>query len=406
MSIVTDTRHPVIIVGAGPAGAALALLLAERGIPVTLLERHVDFDREFRGEGLQQSGLTCLAQMGLADELERLPHCRVRAMRFAIGRTVVQLDAQSLGANDIRLVSQPPFLALLTRKAAAHAGFSLRMGVRARALVQQGGRVVGVQVDHEGGSEELPAALVIGADGRSSLVRKRAGIELQSIDQSFDILWTRGDLGDFLPDNTTVHTEILRDGGVAMVFPSPLGGQQIGVVIEKGGFRQLREQGAEQGLAWMVERCSPGLSSALTRASRMGRPVLLDVICGRATHWTRPGLLLLGDAAHPMSPVGGQGINMALRDAIVAANHLVPALRGPLDLAALDAATARIEAERLPEIREAQVMQTREARNLRRRGAIELALLPYLIRLAPMLQWLFRRRRRMQHGFVNVELRV
>jgi 2-polyprenyl-6-methoxyphenol hydroxylase-like FAD-dependent oxidoreductase len=403
---VTHTRHPVIIVGAGPAGAALALLLAERGIPVTLLERHVDFDREFRGEGLQKSGLTCLEQMGLADELERLPHCRMRGVRFAVGRTVVRLDAQALGADDVRLVSQPPLLDMLTRKAAAHAGFSLRMGVRARALVHQGDRVVGVQVEHEGGSEELPAALVIGTDGRSSIVRKRAGIELQSIDQEFDILWARGDLGDFLPDNGTAHTDILRDGGVAVVFPSPLGGQQVGVVIEKGGFRHLREQGEERGLTWLAERCSPGLSSALTHAPRMGRPVLLDVICGRATRWTCPGLLLLGDAAHPMSPVGGQGINMALRDAIVAANHLVPALRGRPDPAALDAATARIEAERLPEIIVAQRLQTREGRNLRRRGPIALAVLPYLIRLAPALQWIFRRRRRLRQGFVPVELQV
>jgi 2-polyprenyl-6-methoxyphenol hydroxylase-like FAD-dependent oxidoreductase len=296
--------------------------------------------------------------MGLADELERLPHCRIRGVRFAVGRTVVRLDAQALGADDIRLVSQPPLLDMLTRKAAVHAGFSLRMGVRARALVHQGDRVVGVQVEHEGGSEELPAALVIGTDGRNSIVRKRAGIELQSIDQTFDILWARGDLGDFLPDNGTAHTDILRDGGVAVVFPSPLGGQQVGVVIEKGGFRHLREHGEERGLTWVAERCSPGLSNALTRAPRMGRPVLLDVICGRATHWTRPGMLLLGDAAHPMSPVGGQGINMALRDAIVAANHLVPVLRARPDPAALDAATARIEAERLPEIIVAQRLQT------------------------------------------------
>lgn len=401
----TDSTRPVVIVGAGPAGAALALLLAERGIPVTLLERHGDFDREFRGEGLQESGLTCLAQMGLADELARLPQRRVHRLRIAVGRTRVELDAESIGASDSRLVSQPSLLAMLTRKAAAHAGFSLRMGVRARGLVHEGGRVVGVQVEHEGGSEEIPAALVVGADGRSSLVRKRAGIEVQSIDQSFDVLWARGDVGDFLSDETTAHMEILRDGGLLMMFPSPMGGQQIGVVLQKGGFRQLREQGADQGMAWVAEHCSPGLASALARA-HMGRPVLLDVICGRATRWTQPGLLLLGDAAHPMSPVGGQGINMALRDVIVAANHLVPVLRGQPDPVALDAATARIEAERLPEIIAAQEVQTREGRNLRRRNAIERALLPYFIRLAPFLQWLFRRRRRLRHGFVPVDLRV
>jgi 2-polyprenyl-6-methoxyphenol hydroxylase-like FAD-dependent oxidoreductase len=402
----TDTRLPVVIVGAGPAGAALALLLAERGIPVTLLERHADFDREFRGEGLQPSGLACLRQMGLADELAALPQCRAHTLRIVAGRTTVEVDAQNMGADEARLVSQPPLLEMLTRKAAAHAGFSLRMGARARALVHQGDRVTGVQVEHAGGSEELAAALVIGADGRSSLVRKRAGIELASIDQTFDVLWARGDLGDFLPADGMVHMEILRDGGNLVVFPSPLGGQQIGVVIRKGGFRDLREQGADQGLAWVAERCSTGLAGALGRATNMGRPVLLDVICGRAARWTRPGLLLLGDAAHPMSPVGGQGINMALRDAIVAANHLVPVLRGPADPAALDAATARIEAERLSDILPAQAMQTREARNLRRRNALELALVPYIIRLAPLLQWIFRRRRRLRHGFTRVELRV
>jgi 2-polyprenyl-6-methoxyphenol hydroxylase-like FAD-dependent oxidoreductase len=402
--MVTDTGS-VIIVGAGPAGATLALLLCERGIPVTLLERHADFDREFRGEGLQQSGLDCLAQMGLAAELARLPQRRIRALRMAIRRSVVTMDGPGAGA-DILLVSQPPLLEMLTRKAAEHPGFSLRMGARVRWLVHRGDRVAGVQVEHEGGSEELPAALVIGADGRSSLVRKRAGIELDAIGQTFDILWARGDLGDFLPDDTTVHLEFLRDGGTMMVFPSPLGGHQIGVAIAKGGFRDLREQGADQSLAWVAERCSPALASALAHAPRMGRPVLLDVICGRATHWTRPGLLLIGDAAHPMSPVGGQGTNMALRDAIVAANHLVPVLRGAPDPAALDAATAAFEAERLREIVPVQALQTRESRNLRRRGRIELALMPYLIRLAPLLRWRFRRRRVLQHGLAQVELRV
>jgi 2-polyprenyl-6-methoxyphenol hydroxylase-like FAD-dependent oxidoreductase len=400
-----DTRHPVVIVGAGPGGAALALILAERGIPVTLLERHADFGREFRGEGLQQSGLTCLAQMGLAAEVERLPHCRVHRLRIAVGRTVVHLDAKGLGANDTRLMPQPPLLELLTRKAAAQASFSLRMGVRARGLVQQGDRVVGVEIESDGGSEQLPAALVIGTDGRSSMVRKRAGIEIQEIGQTFDILWSRGDLGDFLPAGT-VHSDILRDGGMAAVFPSALGGHQIGVVIEKGGFRQLREQGEDKGLAWVAERCSTALASALRRAPGMARPVLLDVICGRATQWTRPGLLLLGDAAHPMSPVGAQGINMALRDAIVAANHLVPVLRGHPDPAALDTATRRIEAERLPEIIAAQELQTKESRNLRQRSPVAMALMPFLVRLAPMLRWALRRRSRLRRGFVQVELRV
>lgn len=402
---VSDTGPPVIIVGAGPAGAALALLLAERGIPVTLLERHADFDREFRGEGLQQSGLDCLTQMGLADELARLPQRRIRALRIAIGRSVVKTAGPGVGA-DIRLVSQPPLLQMLTRKAAEQPGFSLRMGARVRGLVHQGDRVVGVEVEHDGGSEELRAALVVAADGRSSLVRKRAGIELESVGQPFDILWARGDLGDFLPDDTTVHLEILRDGGTMMVFPSPLGGHQIGVAIAKGGFRELRARGADQSLAWVAKRCSPALASALARAHQMGRPVLLDVICGRATQWTRPGLLLIGDAAHPMSPVGGQGTNMALRDAVVAANHLVPVLRGAREPAALDAATAAFEAERLGEIVPVQELQTRESRNLRRRGAVELALMPYLIRLAPLLRWRFRRRRALQRGLAQVELKV
>lgn len=400
-----SAKHPVVIVGAGPAGAALALLLAERGIPVTLLERHADFDREFRGEALQQSGLTCLEQMGLADEVERLPHRRVHRLRIAVGNTVVHLDAQGPGANDTRLMPQPPLLELLTRKAGAHAGFSLRMGMRARGLVQQGDRVVGVEVESDGGSEELPAALVIGTDGRSSMVRKRAGIEVASIGQTFDILWARGDLGDFMPDGT-VHSDILRDGGMAAVFPSALGGHQIGVVIEKGGFRQLRELGEDKGLAWVAGRASATLASALRRASGMGRPVLLDVICGRATQWTRPGLLLLGDAAHPMSPVGAQGVNMALRDAIVAANHLVPVLRAHADAAAIDAAARRIEAERLPEIIAAQELQTKEARNLRRRSPVAMALMPYLVRLAPMLRWAMRRRSRLRRGFVPIKLEV
>jgi 2-polyprenyl-6-methoxyphenol hydroxylase-like FAD-dependent oxidoreductase len=401
----------VIVVGAGPAGAALSYILARCGIDTLLLERHADFDREFRGEGVQASGLRCLEQMGLADDVAALPQTRVERLTLGIAGRVVDMPSDRT-IERLRVISQPALLRLLCARAAAFPSFRLRMGAGVRALLRDAtGRVQGVRLE---GGEPLRADYVIATDGRHSVVRKRLEIALESIEQPFDVVWTRASLSGPLVGPERSHVELLPRGGFAAIHPAPTGGQQIGVVIRKGGYADLRTHGQLEALSWLEGQTSEGFWSTLRAArEQLGKPVLLDVICGRASHWSAPGALLVGDAAHPMSPVGGQGINMALRDAVVAANHLVPALRetagaAPAERAAqLDAAARAIEAERRPEIEAIQALQTKRAKTFdRRRGRGSLWLIRLALRLRPLVRLLTRQRAAFGDGLTEVALRV
>jgi 2-polyprenyl-6-methoxyphenol hydroxylase-like FAD-dependent oxidoreductase len=408
----------VIIVGAGPAGAALAYLFARSGIDTLLLERHADLERELRGEGVQASGLRCLEQMGLAEEVAALPQTRMQRVTFAVAGRVLDMPMEG-NVVRLRVISQPALLRLLCAKAAEHPGFRLRMGTGVRELLRDAdGRVTGVRL---GGGERLEADYVIATDGRHSLVRRRLGIALESVEQPFDVVWARATLVGPLVGPMRSHTELLPRGGFAAIFPAPTGGHQIGVVIRKGDYAELRRHGELDELQWLRGQLSPGFWGMLEAArEQIGRPVLLDVVCGRATAWSAPGALLVGDAAHPMSPVGGQGINMALRDAVVAANHLVPVLRRaaaareggqPLDPvrlgASLDAAARAIEAERRPEIEQIQALQTKRAKGLdRMRTWPARWMLQLSFALRPVMRWLLRRRAAFGEGLAEVALRV
>jgi 2-polyprenyl-6-methoxyphenol hydroxylase-like FAD-dependent oxidoreductase len=402
----TTLDKPIVIVGAGPAGAALAYLLARRGLPVRLLERHADFSREFRGEGLQPSGLDCLTQMGLAAQLAQVPQHRLGRVLFALGERTVELEGLRGVVGDLRLVSQPGLLAMLTREAAAFPGFRLDLETRVRDVVRgDDGRITGVAVSRPGGDETIEAALVIACDGRNSVIRRRLEIPLVAAEQSFDILWSRGDLSAVCPDGAA-RIELNRQGDFIGVYPAPAGGHQIGVLIRKGGFKEIRARGEARSLEWVAERCTPELAAAL-RSGDMCRPILLDVICGRAPTWSRPGVLLIGDAVHPMSPLGGQGINIALRDALIAANHLVPALEAGDATAELDRACAAIEAERLPEVEAIQAIQTRQGRRfLQPIGALTWRLLPALLRFRRVVTRIWRPRQAFRTGMVDVRLAV
>lgn len=396
---------PVVIVGCGPAGAALGLLLARRSIPVVVLERHADFEREFRGEGFQPSGLDCLEQMGLGPALAGVPQCRITRVQLGLPGRVIDWPVAGSEIQRMRMISQPRLLEMITRQAARFGSFQLRMGVSVRGLIVESGRVVGVRVRDGEGERGIRARLVVGADGRHSVVRKRAGIELVLTEQAFDVLWTRGDLSAWLPDPTAGYIEMLPRGGMVSAIPAPVGGHQLGVVIRKGHHRQLRAAGESGGLAWLRGQCQPWLARILADAA-LPRPALLDVVCGRASTWSRPGVLLLGDAAHPMSPVGGQGVNLALRDVIVAANHLVPLLQAA-DPAALDRASAAVELERVEEIETIQRFQTRRGRGLGRplpRWVPWVA--PALARVGPLAARIVRRPAVLRHGLTEVRLAV
>lgn len=348
----------VAIAGAGPAGASLAWLLARRGIGVTLIERQTDFAREFRGEGLMPGGVDALRQMGLEAELDRLPQSRIHRLEVYLnGRRELELDVASLPRETPlpRFVSQPALLEMLVAQAAKLPDFELLRGTTVRDLVYAGDRVAGLRIEDAKGAHEIRCDYLIGCDGRASAVRKRAGLDRPRRAPSFDVVWCKLPLPEFMRG---VVRGCIGRAHFAICFESPDGGLQLGWAIDKGGFGDIRRGGIER---WVGELASsvPDDLAAWIRAhmDELGSPFLLDVVCDHLDVWNAPGVLLLGDSAHPMSPVGAQGINIGLRDALVAANQLGPALLRGSPPAELDAAAARVAAERLPEVREIQRLQ-------------------------------------------------
>lgn len=349
-----------IIVGAGPAGATLAYLLARRGVAITMLERQTEFGREFRGEVLMPSGLDALEQAGLGVEAHDLPRLPIRTMEIFRGATkVISLPLTDL-QRSVTIVPQPPMLEMIAAEAAKFSGFTLERGATMRDLIMENGRVAGVRADTVSGPREFRADFLIATDGRTSVVRKRLGLAVGRIQQGFDVVWTHVP-GQFLDNQTGCF--VFDSGHLFIIYPSPEGHLQIGWVIKKGRYADFRKLGADGWLGAMAPYLPAEIVSFITpHRDALAHPVLLDVVCDRLRDWTAPGALLIGDAAHPMSPVGAQGINIALRDATVAANHLGPALIEGASPDALDAAARAVQAEREPEIVAIQDLQQQAPR--------------------------------------------
>jgi 2-polyprenyl-6-methoxyphenol hydroxylase-like FAD-dependent oxidoreductase len=343
-----------VVVGAGPAGALLAYLLARRGVPVTLLERQTDFSREFRGELLMPSGIAALHEAGLRQPLDALPNLSFRTVELFRGeRRVIAIPIDRLDPPP-RVAPQPAMLEMIVAEAAKFPEFKLERGVTVRDLIYEKDRVMGVHADTLDGPRDFRGDFVIACDGRTSAIRKRAALPQDRIMQGFDVVW--GHLPGQFPDAHTARGYI-GTGHLLIMYPSPEGHTQIGWVIDKGTFGDIKRMG-DRWIDELAPHVSPDLREYLAaNKTGLARPFLLDAICDRLREWTAPGLLLIGDAAHPMSPVGGQGINVALRDAVVTANHLGRALKMRSDEATLDFAARNIQAERWPEITTIQDMQ-------------------------------------------------
>ena len=396
-----ELGNDVAIVGAGPAGAALAYILASRGVRTVLLEREESSARELLGEELQPGARRCIEQMGLKEELGALPQIMLERFRLHDGRRSVLVAVPTQSDENPSMVSQPGLLEVLVTEANSFPDFRLLRGVTVTKLVHELGRVVGLETS--GYPSEVRARIVVGADGRGSTVRLATELRVTSRREEFDVLVLRADLGDFLPDRRTGHIDLAGPSPI-LVYPSADGLDQVAVVLPKGTCEQLSQ---EDRLLWLSEHSSEKLSASLERARLSIRgPIALEVECDRLDRWSEPGVLLIGDAAHTMSPIGGYGIDVALRDAIVAANHLVPVLQEGAPDPAVDSAAAAVATERLPEIQRVQALQTREIKRLLRRHrglrllAPLVALYPALLRLRT---W---RRARLQPELEEIELRV
>jgi PPOX class probable F420-dependent enzyme len=320
------------IVGAGPAGAVLALLLARTGVPVVLLEAFADFAREFRGDGLSPGTLEIMRQLGLAERLLELPH--VKVTRYAVQtprRRFVVADFGRLRWLThypyFTRLRQPRFLEFIVAQAARYPDFKLHMGARAEELVEEGGVVCGVRYRATDGWHEVRARLTVGADGRFSRIRKLAGAGFEpiSMESSSDFLWFRLPRRPEDPPEVGSVFRVAAGGCSVSVFH---GDQdwQVALSIPHGGYHDLRAAGLP-ALRCMLVELIPEFADRLEGLKDWRAFSVLAVEPSRLRRWHRPGLLLVGDAAHVASPVGGMGINLAIQDAVVAANVLAGPLR-------------------------------------------------------------------------------
>lgn len=347
----------VVIIGAGPTGLTLAMLLAQRGIDVKLIEASRNFRRTFRGEALMPSGLEAIEFMGLTDLVARIPHRPLDAWEFIIeNRSIFRVDEpMEAGGKPCTLISQPDFLAGVMAVAQQYPNFEFIAGTAVRDFLWKQERAVGVIL---GDDRQIDAELIIGADGRSSIVRQKAKLPLDRQAQSFDILWFKlSNSPEFEAENIFYSILCGHDG--FGLFLGCEGQLQIGWSLHR---EPGEDPNAWQRLDWQHKLAAavPARFAATLRQHKIERPFLLSVTVGLCPQWYAPGVLLLGDAAHPMSPVRAQGINMGLRDVIVAANYLVPLLQRHAQLAEIDAVLPQIQAEREPEIIQIQKLQSAE----------------------------------------------
>lgn len=321
------------VVGAGPAGMMLSLLLARQGVKTFLLESHKDFDREFRGDTIHPSTLELLDQIDLAERLHTLPHGKLRALKVHTPggvTTLVDLHRLKTRFPYIMMLPQSRFLDFLAAEARRYANFHLHLGANVQRLVEQEGRVVGVRYRGDDNQwHEVRAPLVVGCDGRFSKIRSLAGLETEKTSPPMDVVWLRLSQR---PTDPQDEGAFYIGGGHLVVILSRGDHLQIGYVILKGGYPQMRASGI-QTLQRSLAEIVPWLADRVDELRDWKQVSVLSVESSRLPQWYRSGLLLIGDAAHVMTPVGGVGINYAIQDAVETANLLGPALkRGQISL--------------------------------------------------------------------------
>ncbi|MEV5410482.1 FAD-dependent oxidoreductase [Thermopolyspora sp. NPDC052614] len=317
-------RTACVIAGGGPAGAVLALMLARGGVEVTLLEKHGDFLRDFRGDTIHPSTLQLIDELGLAEEFHKLPHRKAYGVSVETDQGTVSLaDLRRLPGKYryIAFVPQWDFLNLIISEARRYPTFRLLMNAEAHGIVREGDRVRGLRYRTPGGEHEIRAELTIGADGRHSDVRRAALLRPREFGAPMDVAWFR------LPrvPSDREDTFLRLAAGRPMVAINRGTYWQLALLFPKDGFEALKAQGIAS-LRRTVAELMPFLADRVAGLSGFDDISMLQVKLNRLRRWHRPGLLCIGDAAHAMSPVFGIGINLAIQDAVATANLLGPAL--------------------------------------------------------------------------------
>jgi 2-polyprenyl-6-methoxyphenol hydroxylase-like FAD-dependent oxidoreductase len=313
------------IAGGGPAGMMLGYLLGRAGVDTVVLEKHGDFLRDFRGDTVHPSTLRILQQLGLLEAFLKIPHSELRALSIEIGKRSLKVaDFGRLKApgNFIALMPQWDFLDFLAGQGRRYPRLQILMSTEVKTLISQEGRIVGVHADAPDGPLEVRADLVVGCDGRSSTVRAASGLEVHDLGSPIDVLWFRISKKPTDPGEVLGHLEV-----DTMLVTIDRGDYwQCAYVIAKGGFAQVQSRGLESFRGSIVQG-APFLADRVGEIRSFEDIKLLSVSMDRLTTWSKPGLLCIGDAAHAMSPVGGVGINLAIQDAVAAANLLAAKLK-------------------------------------------------------------------------------
>lgn len=314
------------IVGGGPAGAMLGWLLARSGVRATVLEKHKDFFRDFRGDTVHPSTLELLRELGVLQEFLRVPHQTMETAGGSFGGfdfTAADFRTVSTQCKYVVLMPQWDFLDFISRQARKYDSFDLRMQHDATGLLRDGARVAGVQAQTPEGPLEIRADLVVGCDGRHATTRSAAGLDLVELGVPMDVLWFR--IGRASDDPERLLGTV--NYGKALILINRGDHYQAGMIIPKGSFDRVRAAGLDAFRASLAQ-IAPYLADRVQDVQSWDQVKLLSIQINRLRRWYTDGLLCIGDAAHAMSPAGGVGINLAIQDAVAAANILAAPLRG------------------------------------------------------------------------------